>query len=61
MDNSHKLNLLEAQGLQLSSIMNELDEYFPVVTPTPDTELNTIMYRAGQRSVVEWLQQRLEE
>jgi len=39
----------------------ELEEKFPPVNPHPREELNTIMYQAGQRSVVEWLRNRLEE
>jgi hypothetical protein len=38
-----------------------MEEKFPPVNPHPKEELNTIMYKAGQRSVVEWLQNRLEE
>ena len=48
-------------GPNLQSILMELDEKFPPVTPHPKEELNTIMYRAGQRSVVEWLRNRLDE
>jgi hypothetical protein len=38
-----------------------MEEKFPGVTPHPKEELSSIMYKAGQRSVVEWFQNRLEE
>ena len=48
-------------GPTFPQIISELDENFPPSTPHPKEELNTIMYKAGQRSVVEWLKNRLEE
>ena len=48
-------------GPNLQSILMELEEKFPPVNPHPKEEYNTIMYQAGQRSVVEWLRNRLEE
>jgi hypothetical protein len=47
-------------GPQLSSILEEMDDIFPPITPTPDWTQSQIMYRSGQRSVVEWLIQRIE-
>ena len=47
-------------GPNLQSLLIELEEKFPPVNPHPKEELNTIMYKAGQRSVVEWLQNKLE-
>lgn len=55
------LSLLETTGMQLSSVLEELDEYFPPVNPSPDDTLQTIMYKSGQRSVVEWIQRRLKD
>ena len=43
------------------SILQEMEEKIPPENPHPKEELNTIMYKAGQRSVVEWLQNKLEE
>ena len=57
--NTHEFRALEVFGMQANAIINELDEYFPPVNPSPSDSLETIMYKAGQRSVVEWLQQRL--
>jgi|TARA_A100001201_G_scaffold42766_1_gene43523 NADPH-dependent 7-cyano-7-deazaguanine reductase QueF len=47
-------------GPELTSIIQEMEEVFPPVTPTPDWTDRQIMYRSGQRSVVEWLLQRIE-
>ena len=48
-------------GPTVKTILQEMEEHFPPSTPHPKEELNTIMYKAGQRSVVEWLSNRLEE
>ena len=57
----HTLNLLETVGLQTKTLIQQLDEIFPPVNPTPDMSTEQIMFRAGQRSVVEWIQQQMEE
>jgi hypothetical protein len=57
--NMHELKAIEVFGIQANAIINELDDYFPPVNPTPTDPIETIMYKAGQRSVVEWLQQRM--
>jgi len=48
-------------GPNLQSILLELEEKFPPVNPHPKEEIAPIMYKAGQRSVIEWLKDRLEE
>ena len=55
------LNTLEFQGLQLSNLINELEANFPPTNPRPDDSLSSIMYSAGQRSVVEWITYKLSE
>jgi hypothetical protein len=55
------LNTLETHGLQLSTLLAQLDENFPPVNPHPNDPANLIMYRSGQRSVVEWIQSKLSE
>jgi NADPH-dependent 7-cyano-7-deazaguanine reductase QueF len=47
-------------GPELSTILKEMEQIFPPVTPTPDWTASQIMYRSGQRAVVEWLIQRIE-
>ena len=54
------LNTLESLGLQAKSILAEMEEYFPPLTAGPGDDISHIMYRAGQRSVVDWLINRLE-
>ena len=57
----HTLNLLETVGMQTQSLIQQLEEVFPPVNPTPDMTIEQIMYRSGQRHVVEWIQQQLEQ
>ena len=57
----HTLNLLETVGLQTKTMLQQLDEIFPPVNPSPEMNVEQIMYRAGQRSVVEWIKQQSEE
>ena len=45
---------------QVAKLLSELDINFPPVAPQPKDELSLIMYRAGQRSVVEYIQSLLE-
>jgi len=46
---------MEARG-----VLSEMEERFPQVNPSPDDTIEKIMYRSGQRSVVEWLVNRLD-
>jgi len=55
------LSMLETHGLQLTSILQQLEENFPPTNPHPDDPHSLIMYRSGQRSVVEWIQYQLNE
>jgi hypothetical protein len=55
------LNTLETHGLQLSTLLVQLEENFPPTNPHPTDPINLIMYRSGQRSVVEWIQSKLSE
>ena len=47
-------------GPNLESLVAEMDEKFPPVNPHPKEELGSIMYKAGQRSVIEWFKERLD-
>ena len=42
------------------SLLRELEDKFPPINPHPKEELASIMYKAGQRSVIEWYINRLE-
>jgi len=55
-------NTLESiLGPNLEQILSELEEIYPPLTPNPEESIERIMYRSGQRSVVEWLKQRIGE
>jgi hypothetical protein len=58
---STSLSTLEVLGMQHHALVNELNDNFPPITPSPEDTIEKIMYRSGQRSVVEWLLTRLEE
>ena len=54
--------MLEAVfGPELLTILKEMEEIYPPLSTGPTEEISHIMYRAGQRSVVDWLKQRLSE
>jgi len=52
--------MLEVFGMEARAVLSEMDERFPVVNSSPDDSIQKIMYRSGQRSVVEWLKNRLD-
>tara|TARA_B100000902_G_scaffold197084_1_gene188178 strand:- start:112 stop:297 length:186 start_codon:yes stop_codon:yes gene_type:complete len=55
-------NILEPViGPTLESVLLELEEIHPPITPTPDESMEKIMYRSGQRSVVDWIRTRIDE
>ena len=45
----------------IKKIVDRLNEIYPPLNPGPGDTLEQIMYRAGQRQVVEYLQTLLEE
>ncbi len=53
--------MLETFGLQSKQIIQQLEETFPPVTPSPRDDISMIMYKSGQRSVVEWFIKKLED
>ena len=55
------MNMLELRGLQSQQIVQSLDETFPPVNPSPEMSMELIMYRAGQRHVIEWIKQQIEQ
>ena len=57
---STSLNMLEVFGMEARGVLSEMEERFPQVNPSPDDTIEKIMYRSGQRSVVEWLVNRLD-
>tara|TARA_R100000278_G_C5419892_1_gene146191 strand:- start:371 stop:622 length:252 start_codon:yes stop_codon:yes gene_type:complete len=54
-------NMLEVLGMNSQGLVHALEESFPPTNPTPDDTMQKIMYRSGQRSVVEWVIKYLED
>jgi len=54
-------NMLETVGMQANGLVAELERSFPLVNPTTEDSIEKIMYRSGQRSVVEWVVNYFEE
>ena len=54
-------SMLETVGMQARGLTHQLEEIFPPINPTPDDTMEKIMYRSGQRSVVVWIIQYMEE
>ena len=57
---STSLNTLEVFGMESRALIQQLDDQFPVMNPSPTDTIEKIMYRSGQRSVVEWIIENLE-
>ena len=59
--NMPNLNLLDIRGMTANAMLAKLEETFPLTNPTPEDSMEKIMYRSGQRSVVEWVIHYIEE
>ena len=46
---------------QVAKLLSELENSFPPVTPVPSDDIALIMYRSGQRSVIEYIKSLLEK
>jgi hypothetical protein len=55
------LNTLDIKGMTATAMLAKLEETFPPTNPTPEDTMEKIMYRSGQRSVVEWVINYMEE
>ena len=42
-------------GMPLDKLCDELEDMYPHINPSPTDDERLIMYRAGQRSVVEYI------
>ena len=58
---STTLNLLETKGIQMNALVQEMQEVFPPTNPNPTQTIEQIMYQSGQRDVVEWFLNKLQE
>ena len=52
---------LNIHSERLEKLVEELEEKFPFQPVHPKEELNVIMYRSGQQSVVQYIKQILDE
>tara|TARA_R100000084_G_scaffold86223_1_gene40902 strand:+ start:237 stop:401 length:165 start_codon:yes stop_codon:yes gene_type:complete len=52
--------MLETVGMQARGLVAQLEENYPPLNPSPEDSIEKIMYRSGQRSVVEWIIQYME-
>jgi len=48
-------------GLTVQSLLAELEDNFPQFLSQPNDPINMIMFKSGQRSVVEWIANRLTD
>ena len=61
MQSPISLNTLKLHNERLNEIITELEDNFPPFTPHPNDSERMVMYKAGQRSVVEYILSKLEE
>ena len=54
-------SMLEVLGMNSRGLIHALEESFPPTNPTPEDSMEKIMYRSGQRSVVEWVIKYMED
>ena len=55
-------NMLEPLlGPTIDSLSVEMDEKFPPINPHPKEPIESIMYRAGQASVIEYIKSIMED
>ena len=55
------LSTLKLHNERLDSLVDDLDEKFPIEPVHPKEGIEVIMYKAGQASVVAYVKQLLEE
>ena len=53
-------NTLNFHSEKLEKLVEDLENQFPPQTIHPKEEINSIMYKAGQQSVVEYVKQLLD-
>ena len=46
--------------MQANTLLQELENIFPPTNPNPEETMEKIMYKSGQRSVVEWINNYME-
>jgi hypothetical protein len=61
MQTQISLNTLRLHNDRLDQLIKEVEDYFDWQPVTPKDDLSSIMYRAGQASVVAFMKNKLEE
>ena len=61
MQTQISLATLRLHNDRLDQLIKEVEDYFEWQPVTPKDNIETIMYRAGQASVVAYLKQKLDE
>ena len=61
MQTQISLSTLKLHNERLNELAAELEDNFRFPTPTPRDDISTIMYHAGQQSVVDWIKRKLDE
>ena len=61
MQTKISLATLKLHNERLDELINEVEAYFEWQPVTPKDNMENIMYRAGQASVVAYLKQKLDE
>lgn len=53
-------NILISNNKSLEGLVEELEAMYPLRNPSPKDEDRTLMFKAGQRSVVEYIKAKLQ-
>ena len=61
MDDQLEVSDVFQSDSTLEKLLETLEDYYPPITPHPDNPLSLIMYRSGQRSVVEFIKSIIED
>jgi len=61
MQSTISLSTLKLHNERLNVLFADMQAYFSAPPPKPGDTIEEIMYRAGQQSVLDYLQKQLEE
>ena len=61
MQTQISLATLKLHNDRLTELIQELEDNFPSFNPHPNDSERMVMYKAGQRSVIEYILSKLEE
>ena len=61
MQTQISLSTLKLHNERLGDLIKELEDNFSYSIPSPNDSMETIMFRAGQATVVDWVKRKLDE